>query len=179
MRRSWAIAATLVALIVLNLWRWWPAQAGAQRHAEARQVLPTAQKLRLAVRTSMDGAAPPAARNIFRLREPLPPPAKVPDTPPPASTLPAAEFRPPEPPPKTPEEREAEVARAELAQIKVVGVIFRDATGHAYLARGDETYMVSLGDSVARFTVTAITPESVRLHDTHTQVGALVPVMGK
>lgn len=138
-----------------------------------------AQNPRLAVRASVGEAIPPVARNIFCLRECASPQEKTPDTPPPAPMSPVAELHPPEPPPETPEEREADAARAELAQIKLVGVIFRDAVGHAYLARGDETYMVSLGDSVARFTVTLITPESVRLQDARTQVSALVPVLGK
>ena len=92
--------------------------------------------------------------------------------------LPVTEA-PPEPPPKSPEELEAEAARAEFAQIKLVGVIIHDAKFRAYLTRGEQTYLASMGDAVARFTVTAIKAESVKLHDPRTQVGGEIPVLGK
>jgi biotin carboxyl carrier protein len=182
MRRSW-LAAIIVWLIVLNLWRWWPADASATLAAEARHAPMRAQDLRLAVRASTDEGLPKMERNVFQLRRPSPSPrAKPGHTPvprPAPAVLPVAQPQPPEPPPKTPEQVETEAAQAELGQIKLVGVIFRDAKPHAYFARGDQTYMVSVGDTVARFTVTAITAESARLHDPRTQTGSVIPVLGK
>jgi hypothetical protein len=180
MRRSW-LAAIVVALIALNVWRWWPADAPAKHAAEARPGAIGAQDLRLAVRASTAETLPRVERNIFQLRKPAPLPRTKPmHRPRPASAvIPVAQPQPPEPPPKTPEEIDAEAAQAELAQIKLVGVIFRDAKPHAYFARGDQTYMVAPGDTVARFTVTAITAESARLHDPRTRIGGVIPVLGK
>lgn len=182
MRRSW-LASIIVALIVLNLWRWWPADAPAKPSAEARHAAMREQDLRLAVRASAGEPLPRVERNIFQLRRPSPQPPKKPRQAPlprPApAVLPVAQALPPEPPPKTPEEIDAETAQAELAQIKLVGVIFRDAKPRAYFARGDQTYMVSLGDTVERFTVTAINAESARLHDPRTLIDRVIPVLGK
>lgn len=181
MQRSW-LAATIVALIVLNVWRWWPADAAAKHSAEARHATMGAQDLRLAARASTDEKLPRVERNIFQLRKPSPPPRAKPGhtpSPRPAPALPVAQLLPPQPPPKTPEEVEAEAAQAELGQIKLVGVIFRDAKPRAYFARGNQTYMVSVGDAVAQFTVTAITAENARLHDPRTQIGGVIPVLGK
>jgi hypothetical protein len=180
MRRSW-LAAIVVALIALNVWRWWPADAPAKHAAEARPGSIGAQDLRLAVHASMAEALPRVERNIFQLRKAPPPPRTKPRQSPPAApaVVPVTQLQPPEPPPKTPEEIEAEAAQAELAQIKLVGVIFRDAKPHAYFSRGDQTYMVAPGGAVARFTVTAITAESARLHDPRTRIGGVIPVLGK
>lgn len=182
MRRSW-LAALIVSLVALNVWRWWPAEAPAKPAAAARHATTSAQALRLALRTSNDEALPRVGRDIFQLRKPMPlraepRPAPLPHPSRPAPAVPLV-AQPLEPPPKTPEEIEAEAAQADLAQIKLVGVIFRDAKPRAYFARGDQTYMVSQGDTVERFTVTAITAEGARLHDPRTQVGRVIPVLGK
>lgn len=178
MRRA-GFAVAIVLLIALNIWRWWP-DSMPVKHAgdKAKSAAFSAQQLRLSVRVAADDAPPGVMRNIFQLREqPLPPPRpkKL------AVQQPVVPVQAPvpEPPPKTPEQIEEEAARAELAQIKLVGVIFRNAKGQAYLSRGEQTYLVSLGDSVARFTVTAITAEGVKLHDVRTQVGGDIPVLGK
>lgn len=184
MRRSW-MAAVVVALIALNVWRWWPDDAPRKQAVAPRDATASAHDLRLTVAAAAGEAAPRIARDVFALRKQPPPRAEDRPAPRPRparslpSAQPAAPALPPEPPPKTPEQLEAEAAQAELARIKLVGVIFRDAKPQAYFARDDRTYMVSLGETVERFTVTAITAESARLHDPRTQVGGLIPVLGK
>ena len=183
MRRS-GLAAVIVALIVPNVWRWWPADVPQKQASGPRQATTSVQDLRLAVRAPADDTMPRVERNIFQLRRPLPlraesrpVVARAPRQAP--AVLPVAQALPPEPPPKTPEQIEAEAAQAELAQIRLVGVIFRDAKPRAYFSRGDQTYLVSLGDAVERFTVTAINAEGATLHDPRTQVGRVIPVLGK
>lgn len=182
MRRS-GIVAIVVVLVALNVWRWWPASTSVKPSAQVQHAALEVQDLRLAVRVSESGTLPTVSRNVFEHLQyepdivtaryvPLPEPVTV------VEALPVTEA-PPEPPPKSPEELEAEAARAEFAQIKLVGVIIHDAKYRAYLTRGEQTYLASLGDAVARFTVTAIKAESVKLHDPRTQVGGEIPVLGK
>lgn len=186
--RRWGIAAIVVVLVALNVWRWWPETASVKpsiqtQHSSLSENL-SEKNLRLAVRVSDSSTLPIVSRNVFERLQLAPPIVKLKYVPPPESTpmievLPGAQTTPPEPPPKTPEELEAEEARAEFAQIKLVGVILHDAKFRAYFAKGEQTYLASLGDAVARFTVTAIRAESVRLHDPRTQVGGEIPVLGK
>ena len=180
--RRWGMVAIVVLLIALNVWRWWPANASVKPSIQTQHSALSVQNLRLAVRVSDSGTLPTVSRNVFERLQLAPPIVKPQYVPPQESTpevLPVAQTTPPEPPPKTPEELEAEAARVEFAQIKLVGVIIHDAKFSAYLAKGEQTYLASLGDAVARFTVTAIKAESVRLHDPRTQVGGDIPVLGK
>lgn len=182
--RRWGIAAIVVLLVALNVWRWWPETASVKPSIQTQHASLSEKNLRLVVRVSDSSTLPIVSRNVFERLQLAPPIVKLQYVPPPESTpavevLPGAQTTPPEPLPKTPEELEAEEARAEFAQIKLVGVILHDAKFRAYLAKGEQTYLASLGDAVARFTVTAIKAESVRLHDPRTQVGGEIPVLGK
>lgn len=179
MRRA-AFAVVIFVLAALNVWRWWPDEKLAKPVGPRPVASSTAEQLRLSLKVTGDVAAPTVVRDIFQSRELSLPVAKpkeepvvqvVPVEPPPPAVV--------EPPPKSPEQIAEEAARAELSQIKLIGVIFRNAKGQAYLSKGEQTYLVSLGDSVARFTVTSITAESVKLYDSRTQVGAEIPVLGK
>lgn len=182
MRRA-AFAGVIIVLIALNVWRWWPDEKPTRSAGPGPVASSTAEQLRLSLKVTGDASAPAAVRDIFQSREPSLPalPVAKPEVEPVVQVVPV-EPPPPvviEPPPKSPEQIAEEAARAELSQIKLVGVIFRNAKGQAYLSKGDQTYLVSLGDSVARFTVTSITAESVKLFDSQTQVGAEIPVLGK
>jgi hypothetical protein len=188
MRRAGLIA--VVALLVgLNVWRWWPADSTARSPTEAPGGTVGVQAQQLAVRTSLGEPAPPLARNIFQMGRAARGPratstllsASV------SASLPRQHARVvapaaqpvPEPPVRTPEELEADAAQVEFGQLKLVGVIFRDAKPHAYFAQGNQTYLVSVGDTVGRFRVAAITAENARLHDLVTNVGGMIPVLGK
>lgn len=179
MRRA-AFAGVIFVLIALNVWRWWPDEKPGRPAGPRSDMSSTAEQLRLSLKVTGDASAPAAVRDIFQSREPSLPAVKPKDVP--IVQVVPVEPPPPvviEPPPKSPEQIAEEAARAELSQIKLVGVIFRNAKGQAYLSKGEQTYLVSLGDSVARFTVTSITAESVKLFDSRTQVGAEIPVLGK
>jgi hypothetical protein len=92
----------------------------------------------------------------------------------------ARPVTPPEPPPKTPQELQEELARSQLATIKVTGIAFRGGKGQAYLTAGEESYLVKAGDRIAdRFDVLEITSEYVYLKDPSTSVGAKVPLQGE
>jgi hypothetical protein len=184
------VIAVAALLVVLNVWRWWPAESAATRTAEARGATVGAQAEQLAVRTSLGEPAPPLARNIFQMGRATPAPrtASTSTSTSASASLPrkqavrvvALAAQPvPELPVRTPEELEAEVAQVEFGQLKLVGVIFRDARPHAYFAQGNQTYLVSVGDTVGRFRVAAITAENARLHDLATNVGGMIPVLGK
>lgn len=83
-------------------------------------------------------------------------------------------------PPKTPGEIAQETAKTELAQYRVVGIVFRNGRGHAYLIRGSETFLVSSGDKVGgRFTVVSIASDAVELHDPQTDISGKLPVVGQ
>ncbi len=86
---------------------------------------------------------------------------------------------PPAPPPKTPEQLEEEAARAELAQIKLVGVVFRGDRGQAFLTKGDQVYLTFSGDKVGdRFTVESVTTDAVQLKDLKTNVTGRISISG-
>lgn len=179
MRRA-AFAGVIFVLIALNVWRWWPDEKPARPVGPSPAASSSAEQLRLSLKVTRNASAPAAVRDIFQSRGPSLPVAEPKEEQ--VVQVAPVESPPPvviEPPPKSPEQIAEEAARAELSQIKLVGVLFRNARGQAYLSKGEQTYLVSLGDSVARFTVTSITAESVKLFDSQTQVGAEIPVLGK
>lgn len=88
--------------------------------------------------------------------------------------------QPPPPPPKTPQQLEEDAARAELARIKLVGVVVRDNKPQAFLVNGTETYIVHPGDKAgSRFRVEDIGTDHIRLKDDKTNVVGQVPISGK
>ncbi|HKQ31279.1 MAG TPA: hypothetical protein VJS66_08345 [Burkholderiales bacterium] len=88
--------------------------------------------------------------------------------------------QPPTPPPKTPEQLAEEAARAELIQLKLVGVVFRGDKGQAFVVKGDQTFLVHSGEKVGeRFVVQSVTTDSVTLKDPKTNVTGQIPVSGK
>ncbi len=93
-----------------------------------------------------------------------------------ANRVPAA---PPGPPPKSPEEIAAEEARSMLADIKVIGIVFRDGVGQAYVTVGGQSQLVRVGDVVGeRFRVEEIRQDAVELADGATDTRGRVPLTG-
>jgi Tfp pilus assembly protein PilP len=171
-RQRWWLAVAVAFLVAGNVWRWWP-QGSEQERAPAalepvdRRVVPAIEDFALHTAAVARDPATKMTRDLFQPKlPPAPPPVKKPVV--------------TEPPPKTPEQLAEEAARAELAQIKVMGIVFRGTKGQAFLLKGDQTYLVQAGEKVGeRFQVVEIRTDSVQLKDPVTQVGGQLPVSGK
>lgn len=161
-----SIAAAL--LLALNLWQWLP--RGGNEHAlpaTSGSFLP--QDFYLKTTSSVVMTQSSTSRNVFEPR--LPPPPKV---------IVKAPVLPPPPPPKTPEQLAEEASRAELTQIKLVGIVFRGNKGQAFLVKGDQVFLSRVGDKVGdHFTLDSISTESVLLKDAATNVSGQIEVSGK
>jgi hypothetical protein len=173
MKRRYLLLGLAVFLLgVLNLWQWKsPEGPGRGRSsAPAGSLRPDDFQLRVGLAAAESARS---GRDLFQMRLPPPPP-------PPVKVVETKAEPPPGPPPKTPEQLAEEAARAELGQIKLVGVVFRGEKGQAFLVKGDQVYMVHAGGRVGeRFHVEAIRPDSIQLRDPATRVSGQIPVSGK
>lgn len=167
MTRRYAFFGLAVALLgILNLWQWQPLGSGKEEpQATVRADFRVEDfQLKMApITIQPDGRA----RDLFHAPLPVPPAAiKKVETPP--------------PPPKTTEQLAEEAARAELAQIKLVGVVFRGDRGEAFLVVRDQLHMVRAGEKIGgRFHVEAIRQDSIQVKDPVTQVSGQIPISGK
>jgi hypothetical protein len=167
--RKLIIVFMIVALAVLNIWRWWPASSSA----------PSADTGRAAgefgiedfeVKAIPVDSLPPMSRDIFF-------PKKVAIA---KSRIKASSPAIPAMPVKTPEEMARDAAQAEFAQIQCAGISVRNERIHAYLISAGEPLLVSNGDKVgSRFVVEKITTDGVTLRDPETGVGGMIAVSGK
>lgn len=173
MKRRYVMMGVAVLLLgVLNFWQWFAPGKNSDKHGrqDRAAVAPSGsfrpEDFQLAIGSAVTDTAR-VSRNLFQpYRPPAPAVKKV--------------EAPPAPPPKTPEQLAEEAARAELAQIRLIGVVFRGNKGQAYFVKGDQTYMVQTGEKVGdRFLVEGIRPESVQLKDPATQVSGQIQVSGK
>jgi len=172
-RRATLLVLAVAALAALNLWRWAGGDGAPRARGAASAGAFSAADFSLKVGLAT-GEAPRSARNLFEPRLPPPPPA------PPAKPVPVQVEAPPPPPVKSAQELAEEAARAEIGQIKLVGVVFRGEQGQAFLVKGEQVYLVQAGARVGdRFHVEAISADSIQLRDPATQVGGRIPVSGK
>jgi hypothetical protein len=172
-RRYGFLVAAVAALLVANLWQWKAPPSGARARGAAAAGSFRAEDFQLKV--GLAAAEPErAARNIFQPKlPPAPPPA-------PLKVVEALPAPPPGPPPKSAEELAEEAARAEIGQIKLVGVVFRGEKGQAFLVKGEQVFMVNAGGKVGdRFVVEAIRSDGIQLKDPATRVVGQIPVSGK
>jgi hypothetical protein len=169
------LVAAVIVLAIANLWRWLPAETRRET-ASASAAAFRAEEFQLRAGLAL-GASAGSGRNLFQPRlPPAPPPApeppKVVEAPPPPP--------PPGPPPKTPEQVAEEAARDELRQLKLVGVVFRNGKGQAFVVKGSDVYMVHAGERVGeRFQVQSISAEGIQLSDPASRVNGQIPVSGK
>jgi len=155
-----------VALVVLNVWRWWPTPKTLP--AKAAPVI-SFHIEDFEVRALPPDSLPPLLRDIFRPKRS-------------AVKLVVKAVKPPVPmlPVKSAGELAHDAAQAEFSQIRCVGVSVRDQRIQAYLLNGGDPMLVSAGDKVGgRFVVEKIVPEGVILRDPETGVGGQISVSGK
>lgn len=169
-RRPVLLLVGVAALVVLNLWRWGGERLATRGRGDAAAGRFAAAdfRLKIGVATSEPAAH---ARDIFAPR--LPPALPV-------KRVQASVEAPPSAPVKTAQELAEEAARAEIGQIKLVGVVFRGEQGQAFLVKGEQVYLVQAGARVGeRFRVEAISTDGIQLRDPATQVSGRIPVSGK
>lgn len=156
--RARLLAIAVAALILLNLWRWWPA-GNSPESAEggiARSVL-TPEDFRLPGVFVASAEETTIRRNLFRTVRTRQAASKRPHRKV-ASSKPSKRQR--------AEQRKAAVL-AELNAYKLVGVVFREGKGEAFLVKGASQYTVSKGDRLEnRFLVDQVDTDTVTLRDT-------------
>ena len=167
--RQTVFLSMVLLLLGANVWYWWP-RAGEIPRMETSSGAGhyQAEDFALKIPPGVDDKHTRLHRDLFRPKLAIVAKPVVKEPPKPA-----------DPPPKTPEQLEEEAARAELSQIKLVGVVFRGERGQAYLTRGDQAYMVFAGGKVGeRFTVESIATDTVQLKDAKTNVTGRIPISG-
>lgn len=172
-RRAIGMAAFVLLLAAANLWRW---SAGAAPLPERSMTDPgTVRAEDLVLHLAPVAQVPPPLR-----RDPFAPPEAAvepveatPEPPPPVALLPE------EPPVKTAEEVAREAAQQELSELRLVGIVFREGKGRAYLVRGEEVFLVAAGERLGRFAVEKVSTDHVELRDPDTQLGGRVSVNGE
>lgn len=148
-----------VILALLNVWRW--TVGSTARPAGPAIAIPgvetSADDLTLQVVSAATPGTSTVVRDLFRPKL--------------AAVKRAPRVVKKEPPPKTPEQLAEEQARAELAQMKLLGVVFRAGQGEAFLLSNGATVAAQTGSRIGdRFVVERITPESIEVRDPQTQV---------
>ncbi len=163
--RQATFAGLATLLLGANLWHWWPRAAqGPRMDRLASAESFRAEDFRVRVQPLTEAPEDSPRRDPFRPKSA----ALAAKTGVPAATL------------KTPQQLEEEAARAELAQIKLVGVVIRDNKPQAFLTSGTQTYIAYPGDKVgSRFRVEEIGTDNIRLKDDKTSVAGQVPISGK
>ena len=169
-RRHLLLFSAAALLVLINLWKWAPPLQTSVKSGDRREVAGQFQPedFQINVLAGRTNANETIKRDLFqpKLAIVVKPPVK--------------KIEPkPEPPPKTPEQLEEEAARAELAKIKCVGVVFREQKGQAFLVKGDQVYLAFIGDKVGdRFILERIAADGVFLKDPKTNVSAQLPISG-
>lgn len=166
-RRQTVFLAIIFPLLGANAWYWWPHAAEVPRMgptSAARHF--TAEDFALKIPSGGEDKYTRPRRDLFQPKVAI------------VQTN-IKKINNPIPPPKTPEQLEEEAARAELSQIKLVGVVFRGDRGQAFLTKGDQVYLAFPGDKVGdRFAVETVTTDTVQLKDSKTNVTGRIPISG-
>lgn len=166
-RRSMLLGGAVLLLVLLNVWHWTAGPSPASPRSAAMKATPEMAGADLVLRmASVDAVSPIPVRDLFQ--------AKVV-----VSNRPRLVAK-PLPPPKTPEQIAEEQARAELAQIKLLGVVFRGDQGEAFLTANGSSVTARTGARVGNhFVVERITPEIVDVRDPDTHVSGQLKLLGQ
>lgn len=170
MTRRYSIYLTLIAMLVAaNLVRWWMhSEKGAEGSAAQGKVfLPEDFRLRM----DFPATAVPR-RNLFQPNDAAFPVARTPTRR--AMVKTAAQ------PPAQHEQIEAQAAGGALGKLKLLGVVFRDGKGRAYLSLDKESVIAFAGDTVlGQFNVEKVDVDAVELRDLKNNTTRRIPVSGK
>lgn len=167
-RKQVIIASAVGVLVALNIWRWIPESEG---EAAGGDHAPPAEVEELNLRVADAGIASQAMRrDLFYRVAPeqrttgIANPARRPTTPP----IPV----------KSAEQLALEAAQTEFAGIHVIGIVFRNGKGQAYLESAGKSELVGVGDKFGSFKVTAIRQDAVELSGIDTTAGGRIPLAG-
>ena len=165
-RRPLLVGAAVLLLVLLKVWRWLPGPSPLSPGSGPARALPELGGDDLVLRVvSAESVSPTPLRDLFQVK------VVVANRPRPAVK--------PGPPPKTPEQIAEEQARAELAQMKLLGIVFRGGEGEAFLQTNGTSVTARTGARVGnRFVVERITPEIVDVRDPDTQVSGQLALIG-
>ena len=168
-RRYLVYGSVIAALVLVNLVRWsLPGGPGGDRSA-ARGTAWAAQDFRLRANVP---AAREARRNLFAPQAAAPAAARVtrPVRPAPIAR-PAAPLVAP---------ADMRSATAPLGRLRLLGVVFREGHGQAYLALEKDSVLARRGDTVfGHFTVDKVTVDAVELSDLEKKTTRRIPVSGR
>jgi len=167
-RKQVMIFGAIVVLIALNVWRWLPESDPV---AISRDAASPSEVESLALRVADAGiASQPMRRDLFYRVAPEQ-----------RTTGDANPARRPATPPilvKSAEELALEQAQTEFAGIHVIGIVFRNGRGQAYLEAAGKSELVGVGDNFGSFKVTAIRQDAVELSGVDTTAGGRIPLAG-
>lgn len=170
MTRRYAVYLGLIALLVLvNLGRWWLHSGSGIEDSAVRGKIMLPEDFR--VRVNYPAASGEMRRNLFQ-----PASASAATVAHGGKTMAKAVM----PYPPAPAHNEAEAAGNRLGKLKLLGVVFRNGKGQAYLAQGKESAIAQVGDTVfGQFAIDRVAVEAVELRDLQTNTSRRIPVSGK
>lgn len=161
-RRHMLLLGAAGLLLALNVWHWWPKSTRSNGVSGGVSAGKTLRIEDFVIHGVPEGKLPPAKRDVFQPKRPV-------------VVKPPAAKKPPEPPPKSAEELEHEAAQAEYAQIRCLGIAFRENRGVAMMSSGQQIFHVGVGERVGnRFVVDKIETNGVQLKDPKTGVGGKI-----
>lgn len=153
-KRKWQISAAIAALLVLNIWRWWPVNEEALRAGSVPAYAVDTGKLRLSVDAVFEEL--PMKRNPFSTAAvQAPEPEPIAETPEEASVLTEQEQAP-----------SAAALETAMGNLKLAGVLYRRGARYAYLLESGQGHLVEKGAVLfGRYRVEAIDVRSVTMKD--------------
>ncbi len=169
-RRHWAYAALIALLVLGNLLRWGVTAWGDRAQASAGAAAFEARDFEL--RANVPAPAEPR-RNLFAPQAAMQVPAMS------RAAQRSASVRTQAAPPPVPSEASSATGGG-LERLRLLGVVFREGRGQAYLALDKTSVIAQGGDTVfGRYAVDRIGVDAVELRDLNTHNTRKIPVSGR